>query len=254
MRLELDIVPSFDVSQVVYPEFAREKWLENFEEVMSAAYSVSYFTTWEPSGRQGELWTKWKMPAEPPASLWKVPASVSPRHPLPELDPEPCTQQLGVAGPWQDRLPHFRMEFTPSSGDELQTEFFVDSKDAVAALRALEPLSAEMNELLWTSEIRAVQGDDLWLSMCYGRGQSVGIHFTWKKLPRVVSDMVPKVEAALAPFGARPHWGKIHNGTREQFEQAYSRLEDFRQLVAHMDPKGKFSNTEVGVMLGLVRG
>ena len=38
---------------------------------------------------------------------------------------EHCTEQLGVPGPWHDRLPHFRLEFTPSSGEELQSEYFV---------------------------------------------------------------------------------------------------------------------------------
>jgi len=250
-RLELDIEPTFEVSQVVYPDFSRSHYIQNFEEAMSSAYSVSYFTTWETTGKQGELWTKFKAPEVAPPSLLGVSASLVPRHPLPELDAGPCTEQLGVPGPWQDRLPHFRMGFTPSSGDELQTEFFVDAKDAVGALEALEPLAEEMNNLLWTSEIRIIEADDLWLSMCHQR-QSVAIHFTWKAVPEVAS-IVPKIEKALAPYGARPHWGKIHNSSPQQLEESYQKLPEFRRLVTEMDPAGKFRNSEADALLGLVR-
>ena len=47
---------------------------------------------------------------------------------------------MGVPGPWYERLPHFRMGFTPSAGKELQSEYFVPHQHAVEAILAIEKL------------------------------------------------------------------------------------------------------------------
>ena len=57
-----------------------------------------------------------------------------PRHMAPGMPPANCTAQEGVPGPWHERLPHFRVEFTPSSGDELQSEYFVPREAAARRL------------------------------------------------------------------------------------------------------------------------
>jgi xylitol oxidase len=158
------------------------------------------------------------------------------------------TVQGGVPGPWSERLPHFRIDATPSNGDEIQTEYMVAMTDATAALTAVRELSAQIAPALLVTELRTVAADDLWISTATGR-DTLCIHFTWKNLPEAVHAVIPHIEAALAPFAARPHWGKVNHVT--EFDSLYPKLPDFRALVARRDPAGKFGNAHLSRLLGL---
>ena len=61
----------------------------------------------------------------PERPLRRPGAATADRHPILGIDPAPATPQLGRPGPWHDRLPHFRMGFTPSAGEELQSEYLL---------------------------------------------------------------------------------------------------------------------------------
>lgn len=148
---------------------------------------------------------------------------------------------MGVAGPWHERLPHFRMEFTPSNGEEIQSEFFVPLDQAVPALRAVAGLRDRITPLLHISEIRTIAADGLWMSPCYERA-GLGIHFTWKKMEAEVLALLPVVEEQLAPFNPRPHWGKVFTMSPERIRASYQRLPEFRNLLQKYDPNGKFHN------------
>jgi alditol oxidase len=248
VNLDLAIEPTFNISQTVYRGMSRESYIANLDEIMSLAYSVSYFTTWAAAGG-GEVWAKFKAGTSAPAELFEAYPATSNRHPLPGLNPEPCTEQMALSGPWHLRLPHFKMEFTPSAGDEIQSEFFVARKDAPAALAALESIAPLINEILWVSEIRAIAADELWMSPHYQR-DSIGIHFTWKKV-EAVYEMVKVVEAKLAPFGYRPHLGKVFSATPEYMKTVMPRIDDFKALVQSIDPTNKFGNEFTDSLLGL---
>jgi xylitol oxidase len=155
---------------------------------------------------------------------------------------------MGVSGPWHLRLPHFKMEFTPSAGDEIQSEFFVDINDAPAAFAALEKIAPQINEILWVSEIRAIAADRLWMSPHFQR-DSIGIHFTWKKVDAVY-EMVKVVEAVLAPFKYRPHLGKVFSSSPEYLASVMPKMADFKQLVHEIDPTNKFGNEFTDNLLG----
>jgi xylitol oxidase len=246
-KVELAIEPTFNVEQTVYRGMSRETYAANLDEIMSLAYSVSYFTTWAAAGG-GEVWAKFRSGVKAPADLFEAYPATSNRHPLPGLDPEPCTEQMAVSGPWHLRLPHFKMEFTPSAGDEIQSEFFVDRKDAPAAIAALEKIAPQINEILWVTEIRAIAADDLWMSPHYQR-DSIGIHFTWKKVDAVY-EFVKVVEAVLAPFNYRPHLGKVFSASPEYLKSVMPKMEDFTKLVSHLDPANKFGNAFTDNLLG----
>ncbi len=248
VNLDLAIEPTFNISQTVYRGMSRESYIANLDEIMSLAYSVSYFTTWAAAGG-GEVWAKFKAGTSAPAESFESYPATSNRHPLPGLNPEPCTEQMALSGPWHLRLPHFKMEFTPSAGDEIQSEFFVARKDAPAALAALESIAPLINEILWVSEIRAIAADELWMSPHYQR-DSIGIHFTWKKV-EAVYEMVKVVEAKLAPFGYRPHLGKVFSATPEYMKTVMPRIDDFKALVQSIDPTNKFGNEFTDSLLGL---
>ena len=248
VNLDLAIEPTFNISQTVYRGMSRESYISNLDEIMSLAYSVSYFTTWAAAGG-GEVWAKFKAGTNAPSELFEAYPATSNRHPLPGLNPEPCTKQMAVSGPWHLRLPHFKMEFTPSAGDEIQSEFFVARKDAPAALAALESIAPQINEILWVSEIRAIAADELWMSSHYQR-DSIGIHFTWKKVDAVY-EMVKVVEATLAPFGYRPHLGKVFSATPEYMKSVMPRFADFKALVGEIDPTNKFGNEFTDSLFGL---
>jgi xylitol oxidase len=247
VNLDLAIEPTFNISQTVYRGMSRETYAANVKEIMSLAYSVSYFTTWAAAGG-GEVWAKFKSGSTAPTELFEAYPATSNRHPLPGLNPEPCTEQMGVSGPWHLRLPHFKMEFTPSAGDEIQSEFFVDINDAPAAFAALEKIAPQINEILWVSEIRAIAADQLWMSPHFQR-DSIGIHFTWKKVDAVY-EMVKVVEAVLAPFKYRPHLGKVFSASPQYLESVMPKMADFKKLVNEIDPNNKFGNEFTDKLLG----
>ena len=90
--------------------------------------------------------------------------------------------------------------------------------------------------VLLVSEIRTVAADDLWMSPQYGQ-DTVGIHFTWKREQDAVERVLVEVEAALAPFESRPHWGKLFLGNATAIAPLYERLADFGRLRDRLDPR-----------------
>jgi len=242
-RVTLAVQAYYEICQEVYEGLEWDEVLAHFDEVTAAGRSVSVFHRFGDRTRQ--IWVKYdhngsSRPSGRP-TLLGTPATREPRNPVPGADPANCTAQLGAPGSWSDRLPHFRAGFTPSFGEEIQSEFFVARGDAAPAIAALQPLAARIQPLLMVAEMRTVAGDSLWLSPQYGRA-SVGLHFTWHRRQREVEAVVSAIEQALAPFGARPHWGKLFTAPGAAIEALYPRLGDFRQLRDELDPGGVFAN------------
>lgn len=239
--ITLDIEPTFEARQDVFLDLPFAALAASFEAISSSAYSVSVFTGWR-GDTVDMVWLKNRAGAPPPPrELFGARAAERPIHPIMAIDPTPCTEQLGVLGPWHERLPHFRMEFTPSAGAELQSEYFVVRADAAAALTAIRNMQDQIAPLLLISEIRTQAADTLWLSMNHER-DSVSIHFTWKPDWDAVRRVLPLIESALAPFAPRPHWGKLFTMPGADIQRRYRRLGDFRALARRYDPAGKFTN------------
>jgi len=243
-ELTLDIEPSFDVSQSVFEDLSWDLVLADFDAVTSSAYSISLFTDWS-GDRIGQAWLKRRGTAlasspSPETFFGGVPATEA-RHPLPGVSGSNCTEQLGVPGPWSERLAHFRMEFNPSQGDELQSEYFIPREHAVDALRTMRRLSDAVTPLLLVGEIRTMAADKLWLSPNYGR-DGIGLHFTWRQDQPAVEAVLPLIEAELSPFAARPHWGKLFDAGAAAVAPLYPRFGDFIALAGRLDPTGKFRN------------
>jgi alditol oxidase len=252
VSLLLDVVPSFDVSQRVYENLPLATLDEHFTDLMTSGYSVSLFTDWR-APRLTQVWIKQRLdvpaPAVPEASWFTATPAPAARNPVPGASPEACTQQLGVPGRWYDRLPHFRPEFNPSAGDELQSEYLLPVAHAVPALHALNEIRDRLAPVLRICEIRAVAADRLWLSSCY-RQDSVAFHFTWVAEAAGVLPVVTLIERQLAPFGPRPHWGKVFTTSPEDLRARYERLPDFLGLMRRLDPSGKFRNAYTDRCLG----
>ncbi|MEO7631523.1 MAG: D-arabinono-1,4-lactone oxidase [Mycobacteriales bacterium] len=246
--LTLDVVPTFEVAQVVYDELPPVRLFDGFDTVFAAGYSVSVFTTWGRP-RSYQVWVKRRSDdvAQLEGSWLGAVAADGPRHPIPGVSPVNCTEQLGVPGAWHERLPHFRLAFTPSSGDELQSEYLLPRAHALDALAALDRISDVIAPAVQISEIRTVAADDLWLSPCYGR-ETVAMHFTWISDAGAVAPAVAAVEEALAPYDARPHWGKVFSTAPEALPALYEHWDDFAALMAEYDPAGKFRNDWVATL------
>jgi xylitol oxidase len=243
--LTLAIAPTFEVAQYVYDDLAFGTLLDDVDAIFSAAYSVSLFTDWNAS-TVNQVWLKHRLP-DPTAGQPPWPnarRADGPRHPVPGMPTINSTEQGGVAGAWYERLPHFKLDFTPSSGDELQTEYFVARTSAAQALAAVHGVRQLISPVLQISELRTIAADDLWLSEAYGR-DSLAIHFTWINDPDRVAPVLTAVEAALAPFEARPHWGKVFSIEPAVVAASYERLPAFGALAAQYDPTGKFRNAFV---------
>jgi alditol oxidase len=243
-KITLDVQPTFAMRQYVYENLPLNQMKEHFEAIESSAYSVSLFTDWQKQ-RLNEVWIKSRV--EEGKALNAAPeffgAKLATRnlHPIAELSAENCTEQMGVPGPWYERLPHFRMGFTPSAGKELQSEYFVPRQHAIEAILAVERLRDQVGPHLMISEIRAIAADELWMSPCYKQA-CVTIHFTWKQDWPAVSKLLPVIEKELAPFKARPHWGKLFTTSAAQLKSIYEKMPEFIQLSKHYDPSGKFRN------------
>jgi xylitol oxidase len=235
----LDLVPAFELRQYIYDDLPLEQVGEHLHDIFGNGYSVSLFTDWrEPLINQ--VWVKRHDALADGPWLGATPAD-GPRHPVPGMPVENCTQQLGVPGPSHERLPHFRLEFTPSSGEELQAEYLVAREHAIEALDAVYQMHDRVAPVLQISEIRTIAADDLWLSPSYRR-DSVAIHFTWVKDADAVLPVIAEVEERLAPFQPRPHWGKLFGVDPDVLRGRYERAGDFQRLVRHYDPTGKFRN------------
>jgi len=239
-QYELRIEPTFEVRQVIYPEIPLDVLQRNFDQIMGTAYSVSYFTDWS-SAQVGNLWCKFRDSEVIPDSIGGSAKADTKYHPIASVDPVACTEQREVPGNWHERLPHFKLEFTPSVGEEIQTEFFVDRKDSAAAIEAVSQLGAEITPLLWITELRTFAADNLWLSGAFER-DCLAIHFTWKKLDAIYP-VIEKVEAALRPFNYRPHWGKVFTADATYLKSVYPKMGEFQALVQALDPTSKFENS-----------
>lgn len=243
-RITLDLEPTFMMRQHVYENLPLSELREHFDAIESSAYSVSLFTDWQER-RFNEVWIKSRMERgqafDPRPEFFGAKRATRNLHPIAALSAENCTEQMGVPGPWYERLPHFRMGFTPSAGKELQSEYFVPRPHAVEAILAVERLRDQVTPHLMISEIRTIAADNLWMSPCY-RQPCVAIHFTWKQEWPAVSRLLPVIERELAPFGARPHWGKLFTMPPSQLKSSYERLPEFVRLSRKYDPQGKFRN------------
>jgi len=243
-KITLDIQPSFMMRQYVYENLPLSELKERFDAIESSGYSVSLFTDWQKQ-RINEVWIKSRI--EEGQEFHAIPefygAKLATRnlHPIAALSAENCTEQMGVPGPWYERLPHFRMGFTPSAGKELQSEYFVPRQHAVEAILAVEKLHDQVSPSLLITEIRTIAADHLWMSPCYEQ-DCVTIHFTWKPDWPAVSKLLPVIERELAPFNARPHWGKLFTTSPAQLKSIYKRMPEFVELSRRYDPQGKFHN------------
>ncbi len=242
-KVTLDIQPTFDVSQVVYENLPFAALERHLDEIFAAGYSVSLFTDWQ-NHRATQVWIKSRVGAvHNPASpeFYGARLATVNLHPLAGHSAENCTEQLGVPGPWYERLPHFRMAFTPSSGAELQTEYFVPRDKAYQAILAVETLGDQITPHLFITELRTIDADQLWMSPCYRR-PSLAIHFTWKPEWPDVKRVLPLIEAQLAPFDAKPHWAKLFTMPAARLQSLYPKVKQYKELMASYDPNAKFRN------------
>ena len=243
-RVTLDLQPTFQVAQTVYQNLNFDQLAHNFDAIFGAGYSVSLFTDWQHH-QATQVWIKHRLAAnekhETPAEFYGAKRATEKLHPITGHLAESCTEQLGIPGPWYERLPHFKMNFTPSSGRELQTEYFVPRDRGYDAILAVEKLRDQITPHLFVTELRTIAADDLWMSMAHRR-DSLAIHFTWKPEWETVKQILPQIEAQLKPLAPRPHWAKLFTLSPAQLQTQYTRLAEFKFMLKRYDPDGKFRN------------
>lgn len=239
VAVTLDIVPTYVMRQDIYTGVTWNAALAAYGDITSAGYSVSVFTRWD-GDELGFVWVKSTADAAPD-TLLDGGRETGPTSPL---TGDNITEVGGVPGPWMLRLPHFRLDVEPSFGDEIQSEYFVDRAVAADALSAVRALGDSIRPHLIVTELRSAAADELWLSPAYQRDVVI-IHFTWHNHPVEVAALVPRIEAALAPFAARPHWGKLHTFDAERIAAVHPRIGDARAVFEQLDPEGVFSNAHL---------
>ena len=242
-KLRLRIVESFSIKQFVYENISIQSIAENFDAVFDKAYSVSYFSNWKKIST-GQIWMKFL----DDSNLLQLPTqwlngniATAKQHPVKVNDPSPCTDQMGISGKWLYRLPHFKLDSSPASGDEVQTEYLVDRSHVSEYMSELLSIGDEIADRVYAAEIRTIKSDDLWLSGAYGR-QTVGFHFTWKKSDSLAT-FLPKIEEILGKHDGRPHWGKLFSTSQEELSSRYPKYSSFEGLLKKYDPSKKFRNS-----------
>jgi len=240
----LDLQPTYQVAQSVYQNLSFDHLERHFDEIFGSGYSVSLFTDWQ-NHRATQVWIKRRLAAgdknDWAPDFFGAPLATEKLHPITGHSAESCTEQQGIPGPWYERLPHFKMNFTPSSGRELQTEYFVPRDRGYEAILAVEKLRDRITPHLFVTELRTIAADNLWMSTAYQR-PSLAIHFTWKPEWPEVREILPLIETQLAPFSPRPHWAKLFTLTPAHIQAQYARLAEFKALLQHYDPEAKFRN------------
>ncbi|MCW3080122.1 FAD-binding protein [Segetibacter sp.] len=242
-KVTLHVEPTYQVRQNVYVQLPLAQLKENFDKIVSAGYSVSLFTDWQTENIN-EVWIKRRdqgLDMNLPEEFFGAKAATKNLHPIVELSAVNCTEQMGVSGKWYERLPHFKMGFTPSSGVELQSEYFIPQRNAVDAIMAIQRLGKQIGPHLFISEVRTIAADNFWMSPCRNQA-SVAIHFTWKQEWEAVRKLLPLIEQELEPYKVRPHWGKLFTMSPQTLSSRYEKLEDFKKMIALYDPKGKMRN------------
>jgi xylitol oxidase len=247
----LNIEPTFQMRQIVYENLSMDQLEHNMDTIFATGYSVSLFTDWQHH-RISQVWIKSKVqpgqPADMPPLFYGATLQKEKLHPLAGHNAESCTDQMGIPGPWYERMPHFKMNFTPSSGQEIQSEFFVPRERGYQAMLAVEQLRDHITPHLFITELRTIAADDLWISPAYQR-DSMAIHFTWKPETDAVNKVLPLIEATLAPFDARPHWAKVFTMKPARLQSLYTQLPAFKSLLQQQDPNGKFRNAYIDTNL-----
>ncbi|MDQ3277231.1 MAG: FAD-binding protein [Bacteroidota bacterium] len=243
-KVTLELQPTFNMKQVVYRNLPMEELKNKFDELQSKGYSVSLFTNWK-NKNINEVWIKSKVEdgvvTPDDLDLYGAKQATQNMHPVEEQSAENVTQQMGVPGPWYERMPHFKMGFQPSTGKELQGEYFVPIEHAYDAMMAIEKLHDKITPHLFISEIRTVNADQFWMSPCYQK-TCVALHTTWKQETDTVMKLIPLIEEQLAPFNPVPHWAKLFTLSPQVLQSRYQKLADFKQLIKQYDPEGKFRN------------
>jgi alditol oxidase len=243
-RITLDVQPTFQMTQMVYENLSFSQLEHHLDDIFASGYSVSLFTDWQ-NHRATQVWIKRRVDqaphVDPKVDFYGAKLATRNLHPLAGHSAENCTEQMGIPGPWYERLPHFRMNFTPSSGAELQSEYFVPRDKGYAAIAAVEQLRDQITPHLFVTEFRTIAADDLWISPCYQR-PSMAIHFTWKPEWAAVKKILPLIEEKLAPFGVRPHWAKLFTMPPAQLRSQYTKMSAYQAILAQYDPSGKFRN------------
>jgi alditol oxidase len=245
--LTLELQPTFRMRQDLYVDLPLAQVVDHFDEITSLAASVSLFIEWRASLFE-QVWLKRRVPddggdeaAGPPPDVFGATKATVPIHPIRRMPADALTEQLGVPGPWHERMPHFRMDHTPSAGAELQTEYLIPREHAPEALLALDSVRQRFAAFVQVSEVRTIAADRLWMSTAYGR-PSVAIHFTWLPDWDSVQRVLPIIEGALSRFEPRPHWGKLFTLPPEAVRSTYPRLPEFAALLERQDPSGTFRN------------
>jgi xylitol oxidase len=243
-KITLEVQPTFQMTQMVYENLSFSQLEHHLDDICASGYSVSVFTDWQ-NHRATQVWIKRRVDqgphADPKADFYGAKLATHNLHPLSGHSAENCTEQMGIPGPWYERLPHFRMNFTPSSGAELQSEYFVPRDKGYAAIQAVEQLRDEITPHLFITEFRTIAADDLWMSPCYQQ-PSMTLHFTWKPEWPAVKRVLPLIEEKLAPFGVRPHWAKLFTMPPGRLRSHYAKMPDYQAILAQYDPNGKFRN------------
>jgi alditol oxidase len=239
-RVRFRVLPTYSMRQRVQLDVPLDAVLADFEAVMRAGRSVSLFSDWSRPDIVDSVWFKiTEGESHTDVTRWGGRPAGTPHHPIRGMDPAATTSQLGEPGPWHERLPHFRAEFTPSAGHERQSEFLLPREHAASAVEAVSRL--DLGAALQICEVRTVAADDLWLSPFHGR-DSVAIHFTWVADDGLVREALRRVEKVLEPYEPRPHWGKVFTVPPTEIRAQYPHLSRFRRLAAELDPNRTFGN------------
>uniref|UniRef100_A0A915D0Y3 FAD-binding PCMH-type domain-containing protein n=1 Tax=Ditylenchus dipsaci TaxID=166011 RepID=A0A915D0Y3_9BILA len=246
-QVTLQAQPTYNLAINVFENMDMSVLDTQLYNITHSGYAINMWSTFGTPGVLDQVWITTKVDSNGVnaygnvSQLYGAPAATAQSSPIAALPPTYVVPQMGIVGPYYERLTDYDLGLSGQEGQQTQSEYYVDFDDFVPALKALQTLSAEINAVVYVALFRITEKDELWMSPQYKK-TTMAIHFSWQpKLDQVMA-LLPKIEAALAPFNPIPHWGKLYTLKPEQYLPLLPKYPEWREQVELHDPTHKFRN------------
>ncbi|KAI1700234.1 d-arabinono-1,4-lactone oxidase domain-containing protein [Ditylenchus destructor] len=243
-QVELEVEPTFNLTNYVFVNMPEQDIYDHFDEIENLGYSVQLFTDFSTPGVWDQVWV-WVRSDENSnvGNMQNLYGATRTHEQVTAIEALPPTylMEQGKEQPWYYGLVDYHLGLSGFDGAEIQSEYFMPYENAIPAIQAVSNFSDLIAPRVYTMLIRTIKGDDLWMSESFNE-TTVAIHFTWKPNMTAVMEVLPQIEQALLPYGARPHWGKVFAQGPETYLHRYPKLNQWKQLAETLDPTHKFRN------------
>ena len=224
-ELEIDVAPAYRLTEQV-DVWPWQEVMDRWDELVHGHRHFGFF--WMPSEESAALYNIEGHGAMTDRCYVKIYDEATPDQP-----------DSAQAGRRTDRCYRiYPMAYDPNFHE---LEYFVALERGPEALGAMRELMlASLPDSVYPLEVRTVGPDDAYLSPNYKTATTV---ISVSGTPGTdYWDYLRSVDALLAEFDARVHWGKLHFLTPGRLHALYPEAAEFIAVRRELDPEGVFLN------------